>query len=156
MTGRLMWNDRKQTQLDAILLYPGVTHKKLSKHKYLVSYSNRRWHLWPRSGRYQHVSQDGTASEIFMGELKEFYHRYITEELQLPRNFGKTWSQEDENLLYDMIEYSCTVRQMAEELKRHPVSVATKLAKYLDDENLVNRLSEEMFDVPVKELLGRQ
>ena len=73
--------------------------------------------------------------------------------LDLPENFGKTWSKDDEEVLYDMIELACTCRQMAEELKRHPVSVATRLARYLDDESLQDRLNEDTYDVPVKELI---
>lgn len=92
-------------------------------------------------------------SEIFMGELSDLYHRYLTEELDLPENFGKTWSKDDEEVLYDMIELAYTCRQMAEELRRHPASVATRLAKYLDDESLQDRLNEDTYDVPVKELI---
>ncbi|MDN2659654.1 hypothetical protein OW491_07525 [Neptunomonas sp. CHC150] len=87
-----------------------------------------------------------------MGELSDFYHRYLTEELDLPENFGKTWSKDDEEVLYDMIELACTCRQMAEELRRYPASVVTRLAKYLDDESLQNRLNEDTYDVPVREL----
>lgn len=147
-----MWSKNKQNQLQRILDYPGVSFKKISKFKYLLHYKGLQWHLWPRSGRYQQISPDGAVSEIFMGELSDFYHRYLTEELDLPDNFGKTWSKDDEEVLYDMIELACTCRQMAEELRRHPASVATRLAKYLDDESLQNRLNEDTYDVPVREL----
>ncbi len=39
-----------------------------------------------------------------------------------------------------MIDYACTVRQIAAELKRRPVSVVKKLAKYLDDDTIQNRV----------------
>jgi len=148
-----MWTDKKQKYWMAILFYPGLSYKKLSKYKYLLNFNGRRWYLWPRSGRYQHLGQDGEVSDVFMGKLPDFYHRYLTGELHLPDNFGKTWSKEDEEVLYDMIDYACTVRQIADELKRHPVSVVTKLAKYLDDDSIQNRLTEELYDVPVQELV---
>ncbi|MBS6332574.1 hypothetical protein [Escherichia coli] len=62
----------------------------------------------------------------------------MTGELQFPENFGKTWRKTDEKVLYDMINYGCTVLQIAVELKRHPVSVVNTLAKYVDDESIEN------------------
>lgn len=99
------------------------------------------------------LTQEGHASEVFMGELPDFYHRYLTGELQFPENFGKTWSKADEEILYDMIDYACTVRQIAVELKRHPVSIVNKLAKYLDDDSIQNRITQDFYDVPVRELV---
>ncbi len=151
--GKHMWNDKKQKYWEAIRNHPGVSCKKLSKSKYLLQFKGRRWYLWPRSGRYQHLTQEGDASEVFMGELSDFYHRYLTGELQFSENFGKTWSKVDEEVLYDMIDYACTVRQIAAELKRHPVSVVKKLAKYLDDDTIQNRITQDFYDVPVRELV---
>lgn len=148
-----MWNDKKQKYWEAILNHPRVSYKKLSKYKFLLQLERRQWYFWPRSGRYQQVSQDGGISEVFMGELSDFYHRYITGELQFPENFGKTWSKVDEEVLYDMINYGCTVRQIAVELKRHPVSVINKLAKYLDDDSIQNCITQNFYDVPVRELV---
>lgn len=71
----------------------------------------------------------------------------------MPENFGKIWSKDDEELLYDMIDLAYTCRQIAEELKRHPASIATRLARFLDDESLLSRLNEDMYDVAVKELI---
>lgn len=51
-----------------------------------------------------------------------------------------------------MIDYSCTVRQIADELKRHPV-VVNKLAKYLDDDRIQNRITKDFYDVLVRELI---
>lgn len=148
-----MWNDKKQKYWEAILNHLRVSYKKLSKYKFLLQLERRQWYFWPRSGRYQQVSQDGGISEVFMGELSDFYHRYITGELQFPENFGKTWSKVDEEVLYDMINYGCTVRQIAVELKRHPVSVINKLAKYLDDDSIQNCITQNFYDVPVRELV---
>ena len=47
----------------------------------------------------------------------------------------------------------CTVRQIAVELKRHPVSVINKLVKYLDDDSIQNRITQDFYDVPVRELV---
>jgi hypothetical protein len=148
-----MSSDKIQSNLEVIFNHHGVTYRKLSKYKYILRYSGRCWYLWPRSGRYQQVFKDGTVSEIFMGEIKQFYHRYITEVLKLPENHGKTWSEEDENILYDMIEHFCTVRQISEELERHPASVVSKLAKYLDNNDLLFSLDDNKFDVPVRALV---
>lgn len=90
---------------------------------------------------------------MFMGELPDLYHQYLTGELKLPENFGKTWSKADEEVLYDLIDYACTVRQIAVELKRHPVSVVNKLAKYLDDDSIQNRSTQDFYDVPIRELI---
>lgn len=147
-----MSDDKIQSGLDVILNHPDLKYKKLSKYKYILHYGARSWYLWPRSGRYQQIFRDGSVSEMFMGELKQFYQCYINEKLNLPKNFGKTWSEEEENILYDMIEHFCTVRQIAEELQRHPVSVVSKLAKYLDNKNLRFSLTEDKFDVPVREI----
>lgn len=87
-----------------------------------------------------------------MGELSDFYHRYMTGELQFPENFGKTWIKADEDALYDTIDYGCTVRQIAVELKRYPVSAINKLAKYLDNDSIHNCITQELYDVPVLEL----
>jgi len=149
-----MWNDKKQKYWEAIRNHPGVGYKILSKSKHLLQFKGQQWYLWPRSGRYQHLTLDGDVSEVFMGELSDFYHRYLTGELQLPENFGKTWSKEDEDVLYDMIDYACTVQQIADELKRHPVSVVNKLAKYLDDDSIQNRITQNFYDVPVRELIS--
>ena len=35
---------------------------------------------------------------------------------------------------------------------RHPVSVVNKLAKYLDDDSIQNRITQDFYDVPVREL----
>lgn len=53
-----------------------------------------------------------------------------------------------------MIDYACTVRQIAAELKRRPVSVVKKLAKYLDDDTIQNRITQDFYDVPVRELVN--
>lgn len=151
--GEHMWNDKKQKYWEAIRNHPGVSYKKLSKYKFLLQLEGRQWYFWPRSGRYQHVTLDGGISEVFMGELSDFYHRYMTGELQFPENFGKIWSKTDEEVLYDMIDSACTVRQIAVELKRHPVSVINKLAKYLDDDSIQNRITQDFYDVPVRELV---
>ncbi|MBW9310009.1 hypothetical protein FA039_29780 [Escherichia coli] len=45
--------------------------------------------------------------------------------------------------------YGCTVRQIAVELKRYPVSAINKLAKYLDDDSIHNCITQELYDVPV-------
>lgn len=147
-----MCTKNKLQYLELILTHPGLSYKKLNNSKYLLNLDDRSWHLWPRSGRYQHLSPDGEASEEFWGELKVFYHRYLSHNLQLPDNFGKVWSQTDENLMYDMIEYNCTVQQIADELKRHPASVVVKLSKYLGDQSLLNRLTEDLYDVPLRNL----
>lgn len=42
-----------------------------------------------------------------------------------------------------MLDYACTVRQIAVELKRHPVSVINKLVKYLDDDSIQNRITQD-------------
>ena len=149
-----MTNENKQDHLEKILNFPGLEYKKLSKYRYLLHYRGRRWFLWPKSGRYQNLSPEGVVSEMFIGELKEFYHRYLTEQLQLPENFGKVWSKDDEDLLHDMIDHACTLRQIAAETKRHPSSVVTKLSKYLSDATLHHRLDEEMYDVPIAELVN--
>ncbi|MEM6161934.1 hypothetical protein AAH446_15510 [Erwinia sp. P6884] len=88
-----------------------------------------------------------------MGEMSDFYYRYLTGELQFQENFGKAWSKADEEILYDMIDYVCTVRLIADELKRHSVSVVNKLAKYLDDDSIQNRITKDFYDVPVCELV---
>lgn len=151
-----MWNNKKQKYWEMILAHPGISYQRMSKYRYLLKFKGRRWLLWPRSGRYQQLSQDGYVSEVFVGELQEFYHRYLTGELQLPENFGKTWGKADEETLYDMINYTCTVRQIADELKRHPISVVTKLAKYFDDDSIENILTQDSYDVAVRELVPRQ
>lgn len=148
-----MWKTNQQKQLERILNHPGLKFRKVSKYRYQLYYKDRQWYLWPRSGRYQHISPTGVTSEVFIGELSDFYHRYLTEELDLPENFGKIWSKDDEELLYDMIDLAYTCRQIAEELKRHPASIATRLARFLDDESLLSRLNEDMYDVAVKELI---
>ncbi|HEM7951813.1 TPA: hypothetical protein U2L64_001034 [Citrobacter koseri] len=77
----------------------------------------------------------------------------MTGKLQFPENFGKTWRKTDEKVLYDMINYGCTVLQIAVELKRHPVSVVNTLAKYVDDDSIENRISQYFYDVPVREFI---
>ncbi|SQB09037.1 Uncharacterised protein [Citrobacter koseri] len=52
-----------------------------------------------------------------------------------------------------MINYGCTVLQIAVELKRHPVSVVNTLAKYVDDDSIENRISQYFYDVPVREFI---
>jgi len=148
-----MCNDNTQKHLERILNHPGLTFEKISKYKYLLDYKGLKWYLWPRSGRYQKISSEGVVSEMYIGELKDFYHRYLTGELDLSENFGKTWSKEDDDILYDMIDLAYTCRQIADELKRHPTSVAIRLVKYFDDETLHKLLAEDMYDVPVRELV---
>ena len=94
-----MWSNKQQIQLERILNHPGLRFRKVSKYKYLINYKYRKWYLLPRSGRYQKISSNGAVSEIFMGELSDFYHQYLTEELDLPENFGKTWSKDDDEVL---------------------------------------------------------
>lgn len=149
-----MLSDRKKLHLDKILKHPGLSYRKVNKYKYLLMKGDKRWYLWPVSGRYQCVSPDGGLSDVYICDLKSFYSRYLTEELKLPENFGKTWSKSDEDLLYEMIEYSCTLRQIAQELQRHPVSVVVKISKYVGDKGIQDRISEDMYDVPVIELIS--
>lgn len=147
------WHFPERESERCLVCHPGVSCKKLSKYKYLLQIKGRRWYLWPRSGRYQHLTQDGGVSEVFMEELSDFYHRYLTGELQFPENFGKTWSKIDEEVLYDMIDYACTVRQIAVEMKRHPVSAVNELAKYPENGSIQNRITQVFYDVPVQELI---
>lgn len=150
----VMLNKNKKIQLDKILNHPGLKYKKITRYKYLIEYNGRQWYLWPNSGRFQNLRPEGSASEMFVGELKDFYHRYLTQELKLPENFGKSWTKSDEDALYEMVEYGSTLRQISDELQRHPVSVAVKLSKYIGDQNMLNQLSDEVYDVAVTELLS--
>lgn len=139
--------------LERILSTPGLEWKKLTEHKYSISYMGNHWHLWPRSGRYQIISKAGDASEMYYGEVKAFYHRYITGSLRLPANSGKAWSSEDEAVLFEMIENHYSTQQIANELERHPVGVVSRLASILEHHDLIRTLTEELYDVPVTQLI---
>jgi len=137
-----------------ICSHPGVTAKKLTEYKYLITHKDRSWHVWPRSGRYHFVYSNGEVSEDYYGELKLFFHRYIAGTIDLPENFGKVWSQADEATLFDMVEQFYTARQVAEELERHPASVWDKLTTYFDNPELKTAYGEEFSDVPIREIPG--
>ncbi len=135
-----------------ILSHPGVESKKLSPAKFLICYEGGSWFLWPRSGRYQWVENGEAVSDVYYSDVRMFYERYILKTLDLPKNFGKQWSKDDENVLYEMIESGDTIRQMADELERHPVSVARKVAEFLDKPRLAWCGDDDMCDVGIDEL----
>lgn len=149
----IMRGNKEKDLLDKICTHDGVLAKKLSSGKYLVQYKGRSWYLWPHSGQYQFIDIDGKVSDIYYGELQLFYHRYITETVNLPANLGKFWSRTDEETLCEMVYQSYSIRQIAEELERHPINVVEKLARLTECKTLMNELHENLFDVPVKEIV---
>lgn len=150
-----MWysQEQKKTQLDKLVEHPGLISKKLYQDCYSIEFGNQRWILWPNGGRYRFVREDGGLSDLYFGSTKHFYQRYITEEKKAPENYGKMWSKQDEDILFDMIDQFCTVEQMAEELKRYPYGIVTRLCKFLEKKELIYVITTELFDVAVRELI---
>lgn len=148
-----MWGDKEKKLLEKICSHSGVLAKKVTNYKYLINFKGQKWYLWPRSGRYQFIWQNGDFSDRYYGGLKLFYHRYITETVKLPANFGKVWNQEEEEILCEMVEQFYSVRQIAAELERHPVNIVGKLAVFLDNDRLNTDLHDALFDVPIREIV---
>ncbi len=144
--------DRRQRYLKKILNHPGVEGRRVTEAKYFVSYKGRSWFLWPKSERYQSVENGKATSALYFEEVNAFYHRYITETLDLPRNSGKQWMQDEKDVFYEMITLGSTINQIAAELERHPVAIAAKLAKFLDSPRLENCKGDH-FDIGVDELM---
>jgi len=138
--------------LKKLLEHPGVESEKLTPAKLLIRYEGESWFLWPKSGRHQSVENGEPVSDLYYSDVGTFYQRYITKTLDLPKNFGKQWSQADENVVYEMIEIGASIRQMSDELERHPVSVARKVAEFLDRPRLVWCGDEDLCDVGIDEL----
>lgn len=55
--------------------------------------------------------------------------------------------------LRDMIDYDCIIQQITDQLKWYWVCVVNKLAKYLDDDSIQNRITQNFYDVPLRELV---
>jgi len=138
--------------LRRILEHPGVESERITEAKYLICYEGMAWFLWPKSGRYQFVEKGSPSSDLYFESVKRFYHRYITKTLYFPKNFGKRWSQDDEDVLYEMVEMGCSIRQIAEELERDPVALASKLATHLDEPRLA-WCEGDSLDIGVDELM---
>ncbi|PVZ66770.1 hypothetical protein [Pelagibaculum spongiae] len=145
---------QKTDPLEKILNYPGVTHKKINQCKYLIQLYTDRWYLWPRTGRFKHLYSDDSESEVFFCKLNNFYHRFMTAKFKPPKNFGKEWQTHEEDLIFDLINEDFTMQQIADELERHTASVATRLDSLLTGPASLTDLTDEEFNIPVKDLLG--
>lgn len=144
--------DRRQRYLKKILNHPGVEGRRVTEAKYIIKYKGRSWFLWPKSERYQFVENGHATSALYFEEVNVFYHRYITETLDLPGNSGKQWTQAEKDIFYEMIALGSTINQIAAELERHPMAIASRVAKHLDHPRLA-RCNGNQLDIGIDELV---
>lgn len=148
-----MVKSSNQLYLERILNYSGVKHRKVNQYKYQIWYGEQSWFLWPKSERYQEVTDKTYPSDMYFCELKVFYWKIIRGNLELPVNFGKIWTNQDENSLFDMIEFGYSVNQISQELDRHPNSVLDKLRSFLDLPHLNGSKVNYLLDISIIDIL---
>ena len=106
---------------------PGVDFEQITASKCYISYKGREWFLWPKSGKYVQISNDQPITDMYWGDVKSFYHRYIAEANNLPKNHGKLWTESDISVLLEMLENEASVNEIAQILERHPQTIIDML-----------------------------
>jgi hypothetical protein len=90
-----------------------------------------------------------STDDVFFGDLKWFYSRFISMSYQAEENSGKKWTQDEDDVLEDMIEDDYCIGDIAAELKRDILAVAIRGAKKvdLDHSSLAMMEREELHSV---------
>lgn len=114
-------------KMDKILRHPHVSWEKVGCDGYLICCRSESWMIWPRSKKYKKFRDGQPVSDFYIGEIEDFYQRFITKRISLPENSGKVWNPNEEDILFEMFQNSLTIRDVAQELERSCGEVAMKL-----------------------------
>ncbi|WP_158768213.1 hypothetical protein [Paraglaciecola sp. L1A13] len=104
-----------------------VSWEKIDSERYLIFCRGESWMIWPRSKKYKKCCNGRPISDFYIGEIEDFYQRFITKRIFLPENSGKVWNPNEEDILFEMIQHSLTITDVARELERSCGEVAMKL-----------------------------
>jgi len=76
------------------------------------------------------LAQDLSPTEdVYFGDYKWFYSRFVAKSFEAPENSGKKWTKEEDATLNDMMCDNYTILDIAYELKRDITSIAVRGAK---------------------------
>lgn len=117
---------RRQT-MKKIFHHSLVSWEKIDGDRYLICCRGESWMIWPRSKKYKKFRDGRPVSDFYIGEIEDFYQRFITKRISLPENSGKVWNPNDEDILFEMIQKSLTIKDVAQVLERSCREVAIKL-----------------------------
>lgn len=131
----------------------GVTLKKITASKYYIAYNNLEWFIWPKSRKYVQIKNDEPITDMYWGDVKSFYHRYIAEANNLPKNHGKLWTESDISVLIEMLENEASVNEIAQILERHPQTIIDRLHILFEGKIDFLKISEDQWDFIISDIL---
>ena len=132
---------------------PGVEFEQITPAKYYISYKSREWFVWPKSRKYIQISNNKPITEMYWGDIKSFYHRYIAETNNLPKNHGKFWTENDISILIDMLENEASINEISEALERHPQTIIDRLQLTFNNEIDFLQISIDQWDFIISDLI---
>ncbi|MDH2528287.1 hypothetical protein QDR63_18690 [Acinetobacter baumannii] len=132
---------------------PGVIFKKISPSKYFIAYKNNEWFIWPKSSKYVYVKNDEPITDMYWGDVKSFYHRYIAETNELPKNHGKLWSESDISILLDMLENDASLNEISQFLERHPQTIIDRLDLLFGESANFQNIAQDQWDFIIRDIV---
>tara|TARA_R110002060_G_scaffold66339_1_gene75171 strand:+ start:3342 stop:3800 length:459 start_codon:yes stop_codon:yes gene_type:complete len=142
-------------KMDKILRHPHVTWEKVGCDGYLICCRSESWMIWPRSRKYKKFCNGRPVSDFYIGEIEDFYQRFITKRITLPENSGKVWNPNEEDIFFEMIQNSLTIRDVALELERSCGEVATKLVTLIGVSTAITFDNQMQYDVSMLNIINK-
>lgn len=139
--------DRCKVKLKKLLQNTSVELEEISTNEYSVKFEGRQWLVWPLTDKYIELQGDEPCGDMFFVSPNDFYEIHISRKLQAPKNFGKVWRPDEDELLLEMYALGETANKMAQVLERQPTSVVYRLGKLIEMDVRKVYQSEHLLDV---------
>lgn len=139
--------------LGEILSHPDVSLLKKTPNGYIIKVKEQHWRI--SENRHTKLTEDiKSTDEIFFGDPKKFYNRFVVMSYTPEENSGKKWTKDEDDILEDMINDDYHIGDIASELKRDITSIALRGSKYagVDSKGLVRLGREQLHYTRFSEL----
>jgi hypothetical protein len=116
---------------------------KKTSNGYIIKVKEQYWRISTK----MHTKLTGelnSTDDIFFGDPKWFYNRFVAISYVAEENSGKVWTKDEDTILEEMINDNFHIGDIASELKRDIMSIALRGAKYVDIEsNIIMKIDRQ-------------
>lgn len=126
-----MGKSKKTKPFEKILSHPEVSLIRQTPNGFIVKVVNQHWRI-SQTMHTKLLDNLAATDEIFFGDPKWFYNRFVVMSYTAEENSSKKWTQQEDDILEDMIDDDFTIGDISAELKRDITAIAIRGAKYAD------------------------
>lgn len=121
--------EKTAKDLNKIITHTDVFLIKKTTNGYILRIKSQHWRI--SKTKYTKLDDKlNLTSDVFFGDLKWFYRRFVSLSFVAEDNSGKIWTKEEYAILGDMIDDDFIIGDIASELKRDLNSIVIKGAAY--------------------------